>query len=125
MEKPMISKVVSLAAAAMFAAGLATAPAAAATPAAPLAKTVKTTPVTDKGNIIQVRHLWRGSRICRRWRIRGWRYGSRRARRLYRRHCRWRASWRQCRRWRYLGWRRGARWARRQYRRHCRHRRWR
>lgn len=118
----MISKILSLAGAALFATGLASAPAAAATPAAPLGKLLQTTPSTQKSDVIQVRHLWRGSRTCRRWRVRGWRHGNWRARRAYRRHCRGRARGmlRQCRRWRFLGWQRGQRWARRAFRRNCR-----
>ena len=128
METPMISKLMSLAASALFAAGLATAPAAAATPAAPAGKLLQTLPNADKSNAIQVRHLRRNSPICRRWRIRGWRYGNRRARIAYARHCRgYRRGYRsrlmrQCRRWRHLGWRRGQVWARRAWLRSCRFR---
>lgn len=116
------------------------APAQAASPAPALPATVNV--LQSDPALTQARHLWPGNPVCRRLRMRGWRYNIWEARAAYRRHCRGgmrgpgvrgpgargpetgappmrRVGRRECRRLQFRGWQRGDRQARRRFRRFC------
>ncbi|MEQ8699749.1 MAG: hypothetical protein RLT05_24715 [Bauldia litoralis] len=67
-------------------AGVMAAPANAAPPAAP--PPAASTDAQSAPALTPVRHLWPQNPVCRRLRLRGWRYGIWEARVAYRRHCR-------------------------------------